>query len=77
MKLTLISKAAEARYNRLAKWHRWFAWRPIRVAENDIRWLEWVDRRGVMLAGWDQEFWDWSYRAPDNCSPSPRDDGRH
>ena len=22
------------------KWHRWFAWRPVRVASHDCRWLE-------------------------------------
>lgn len=25
-------------------WHRWFAWYPVRLAEHDCRWLEWVER---------------------------------
>lgn len=27
------------------KWHRWFAWFPARVADDDCRWFEWVERR--------------------------------
>jgi len=29
----------------LWQWHDWFAWRPVRVGENDCRWLETVGRR--------------------------------
>lgn len=36
-----ISKKGEA----LAKWHKVFAWRPIKVASRDCRWLEYVERR--------------------------------
>lgn len=32
---------------RQSTWHRWFAWRPVRVASHDCRWLEWVERRFV------------------------------
>ena len=28
-----------------AEWHRWFAWRPVRVDSRDCRWLEYVERR--------------------------------
>lgn len=38
----------ETRYEKIArleKWHRWFAWYPVRVAEHDYRWLEIVERR--------------------------------
>lgn len=27
------------------KWHRVFAWSPVRIASGDCRWLEWVERR--------------------------------
>ena len=27
------------------EWNRWFAWRPVRVGEEDCRWLEYVERR--------------------------------
>jgi hypothetical protein len=42
-----------------AKWHRWFAWRPVWVEDYDyslhLIWLEWVarktfDHRGPMYA---------------------------
>jgi hypothetical protein len=27
------------------QWHRWFAWRPVRVATRDCRWLEYIERK--------------------------------
>lgn len=33
------------RHNRKQQWHKWFAWRPIRLNENDCRWLEYVERK--------------------------------
>lgn len=27
------------------EWHRWFAWRPVRVGSGDCRWLETIERR--------------------------------
>lgn len=30
---------------KLINWHRWFAWRPVRVGKNDCRWLEFVERK--------------------------------
>lgn len=27
------------------EWHDWFAWLPVHVAQNDVRWLEWVERK--------------------------------
>jgi hypothetical protein len=30
---------------RTKEWHDWFAWRPVRVASHDCRWLETVERR--------------------------------
>jgi hypothetical protein len=45
------------------EWHRWFAWRPIRVAENDCRWLEYVERKGKYFDCGLDWFWEWSYRA--------------
>jgi len=40
-------------------WHRWFAWRPVRVASHDCRWLEYVERRGYYYG----DFWSYEYRA--------------
>lgn len=30
---------------KLFDWHRWFAWHPVRIGNNDCRWLETVERR--------------------------------
>jgi hypothetical protein len=29
----------------LTKWHPWFAWFPVKLADYDCRWFEWVQRR--------------------------------
>ncbi|QWY83228.1 hypothetical protein [Rhizobium phage RHph_X2_25] len=43
---------------RCGKWHRWFAWYPVRVGDSDVRWLEYVERKG-----WNNHFigWQWEY----------------
>lgn len=48
----------DERYRRLEQWHRWFAWRPVRVASHDCRWLEWIERKGTFYFEW-----RWEYRA--------------
>lgn len=54
----------EARFAAKQEWHRWFAWRPVRVGENDCRWLETVERKGryvpMQIVS---SSWDWEYRA--------------
>jgi hypothetical protein len=32
------------------EWHDWFAWFPVHVGQNDVRWLEWVQRKKTMAA---------------------------
>jgi hypothetical protein len=27
------------------RWHPWYAWFPVRLRDNDCRWLEWVERK--------------------------------
>jgi hypothetical protein len=55
---------------REAKWHRWFAWRPVRIGSHDCRWLETVERRRdppgyfVSLYGPIKNIWE--YRATGN-----------
>ena len=39
-----------------AKWHRWFAWHPVRVRD-EIVWLETVWRREVCTS-WDS-YWEY------------------
>lgn len=28
------------------KWHKWFAWYPVRIENHDCRWLETIERKG-------------------------------
>lgn len=45
-------------------WHKWFAWRPIRLASHDCRWLEIVYRKGEYYYNWDGgRGWDWEYKS--------------
>lgn len=47
------------------EWHRWFAWYPVKVADRDCRWLEYVERKGTLYAGFDGSYWGWEYRLID------------
>lgn len=47
------------------KWHRWFAWRPIRVDDHDCRWLEFIERRITWEYGWGDVYVSKEYRALD------------
>lgn len=47
---------------RLEQWHRWFAWHPVRVAKNDCRWLEVVERKAEQKNCWDDSWFEWEYR---------------
>lgn len=38
-------KNARERAEGYRKWHKWFAWRPVRVGAGDWRWLEVVMRK--------------------------------
>ncbi len=42
-KAQLVKTQAEAKL--LQKWTPWFAWRPVRVGEDDCRFMETVERR--------------------------------
>jgi len=47
-------------------WHRWFAWHPVRISDNDCRWLETVFRRGNQEYYYDGgEYWKYEYRPLD------------
>jgi hypothetical protein len=45
-------------------WHRWFAWRPIKI-NNTVYWLERVYRKGTIATTWNGDgfYWEWSYAA--------------
>lgn len=47
----------ETKARRMLDWHPYFAWYPIRVGENDCRWLETIQRKRVpSWGGWDSEY---------------------
>ena len=52
----------EARF----RWHRWFAWRPVRTEWDHVLWLECVERRGGFdhrkNSGHCPPPWRWEYR---------------
>lgn len=35
----------DERLKRLENWHRWFAWFPVKTADHDCRWFEYVERK--------------------------------
>lgn len=43
------------------KWHRVYAWFPVRVGYKDCRWLEYVERQNI--CEWVTNRPDWIYRA--------------
>lgn len=42
----LIDRVSDWEHRR-REWHRWFAWRPVRMTwiDGEVRWLEYVERR--------------------------------
>lgn len=43
------------------KWHRWFAWHPIKIGKEYV-WLEWLERRDDNATYDDFNWRDWQYR---------------
>ena len=59
-------ETASEYFARLEKWHRWFAWYPVRIGYRDCRWLEYVERKITYgFDGWDS-FSEREYRAAPN-----------
>jgi len=54
---------AEEKEERLSAWHKWFTWHPIRITDDptDVRWLEFIYRRGRKTWGDDGSYWTWKY----------------
>lgn len=52
-------KAVERRIT----WHTWFAWHPVRIGDEDCRWLEKVERRGTFEYDSQGGYWHYEYRA--------------
>lgn len=55
--------SSEERDRRKQEWHLWFAWRPVRVASGECRWLEYVERKGSFWCTYSGSGWDYEYRA--------------
>lgn len=74
-------ESREARIERLGKWHRWFAWHPIKIGESEGLWLETVWRRGEHYLGVHLDFsgpmpvddYRWSYRPLSDFEVPPHD----
>jgi hypothetical protein len=49
---------------RVAEWHRWFAWYPVEVDGKWV-WLETLCRRGTFRVWWDADWYEWEYRIID------------
>lgn len=57
--------------DRISKWHRWFAWYPVRLYNKDMCvWLEWVEQRAE-CANSIRAIWYWEYRLPPNGRETP------
>jgi len=57
----------------LSKWHKWFAWYPIRIGYRDCRWLEYIERKANIINSFNYthsvyytEIYSFSYRAKGN-----------
>lgn len=45
-----FGETVSERMERLQKWHTVFAWLPKQIDTHDYRWLEYVQRRAVILS---------------------------
>lgn len=52
-----LMPALERERERVSQWQRWFAWRPVRLGDNDCRWLEWVERKPTHCHITDGDYW--------------------
>lgn len=52
---------------RVTKWHDWFAFLPVRMADHDCRWMETVQRKVGYIGPWTGTFYDVKYREKPPC----------
>ena len=54
------------KFEKLSNWHDKFAWLPVRVGDNDCRWLEHYARKGKYLRSPFPDmfdgYWEWEYK---------------
>lgn len=57
-----------ARRRAVHQWHRWFAWRPVRVPTSGrmsnmtVVWLEFMWRKGTYICWFEGAYWQWEYK---------------
>lgn len=64
MKIKLKKKVYIPRDN----WHPWFAWFPVEVSNDELRWLETVERKGQRHESYDDVWWSWEYKELEKSS---------
>jgi len=61
-----------ARIRAKHRWHKWFAWYPVRVPTKGkmsgmtMVWLETIERKGFLDTSWGDYTWSWDYRYTNN-----------
>lgn len=45
--MKIKKESLDKKIKRLEQWHRWFAWFPIRINDNELVWLEMIERKGI------------------------------
>jgi hypothetical protein len=48
---------------KLAEWHDYFTWRPIKIKSHDCRWLETIERRRRFINSDFASYWKTEYRS--------------
>lgn len=64
LRVLTASEKEEIRREKLSTWHKWFAWKPVRLEHDnhEVRWFGWIFRKG--MARHDGEggvWWNWKY----------------
>jgi len=57
--------AKHKKFTRRREWHRWFAWYPVRIDNDELRWLEVLERIGTyykMDCAEVSSWWEYHYR---------------
>lgn len=64
LKVLTAPEKEKIRREKLSSWHKWFAWRPVRLEhdKHEVRWLGWILRKGRICYDVEHcQYWDWKY----------------
>lgn len=50
----------DKKFREAIQWHKWFAWYPVQIGDNDCRWLETVERRSEPKIGLSDKKYDFN-----------------